>query len=285
MDLKYTLSKAVYLLGGARLNYSLRYLHNRKHFPNFKNPKDFSERILASMLSPSFMENAKYVDKVGVRDYVRSKGLDNILLKHYGVWDNPRDIDFSKLPEKFALKTNNGVGNHVFCKDKSTLNKEDCIDRLKKNFQIVESVESSLEPQYKLIPPLVFCEELIDTKSDSWPVDYKFTCINGEPDHIFLALEREAKVKYGTFDLDWNVLPYTKKEYKPKSYPPKPKYLKEMADIARILSKDFEYVRVDLYEHGDRIIFGELTFSPWGGLMYSYTNESLKIIGNKFNDK
>lgn len=282
MDLKSYLSKVIYNFGGSRINYSLRYFHNRKHFPNFKNPKDLSERLLASMLSPSFKQYAKYVDKVKVRDYIRSKGLENILLKHFGIWENPEDIDFSSLPEKFALKTNNGCGNHVFCKDKSALNIEDSINKLK---QSLKSVEYTMEPQYKIIPPLVFCEELIDTGNDSWPTDYKFTCINGEPNHIFLATERETKVKYGTFDLDWKILPYTKKEFMPKSYPKKPKYLKEMADIARILSKDFEFVRVDLYEDGDKLFFGELTFSPWGGLMYSYTDESIKILGNKFIEK
>lgn len=60
--------------------------------------------------------------------------------------------------------------------------------------------------------------------------------------------------------------------------------LKEMVEIASQLCKDFEFVRVDLYEHEDKIYFGELTFSPTGGVMYSYTDESLKIIGDKFNN-
>lgn len=282
MDFKFFLSKLVFLIGGVKLNYQLRYFHNRKRFPNFKNPKDWSERVLASMLSPSFKKYARFVDKIEVRNYVIEKGLKSILLNHYGVWKNPKDINFSDLPKKFALKTNNGVGNHVFCKDKTTLNKKECVMQLEDNLKVIESVEANLEPQYKEVAPMVFCEELIDTGTNAWPEDYKFHCINGEPDHIFVALEREVSVKYGTFDLDWNPLPYTKAEFKPKAYPVKPKYLKEMAGIARVLSKDFEFVRVDLYEQGDRIIFGELTFSPWGGLMYSYTDESLKIIGNKY---
>ncbi|OFY23564.1 MAG: hypothetical protein A2W98_00375 [Bacteroidetes bacterium GWF2_33_38] len=285
MNLKYFLSKAIYYLFGTRINYSFRYFHNRKHFPNFKNPKDLSERILASMLSPAFTQVEKYVDKVKVRDYIRIKGLENILLNHYGMWKNPDKIDFAELPHAFALKTNNGCGNHVFCKDKSSLNIEDCVNRLKKNLEKVEAFESSLEPQYKAVSPLVFCEELIDTGSDRWPTDYKFMCINGVPDHIFLGTERETKVKYGTFDLEWNILPYTKKEFMPKSYPKKPKYLKEMAEIAKVLSEDFDFVRVDLYEYEDKIYFGELTFSPWGGFLYSYTDESLKIMGKKFIKK
>jgi hypothetical protein len=282
MDFKFFLSKLVFFIGGIKLNYQLRYFHNRKRFPNFKNPKDWSERVLASMLSPSFLKYAKFVDKINVRNYVKEKGLQSILLEHFGTWEKPSDIDFSKLPNKFALKTNNGVGNHYFCKNKLDLNRALCLKQLENNLSIIESQDSILEPQYKSITPLIFCEELIDTGTDSWPIDYKIHCINGEPDHVFLAMEREGKVKYGTFDLDWNMLPYTRDAFKPTTYPKKPKYLKEMFEISRILSKDFEFVRVDLYEHGDRIIFGELTFSPWGGFMYSYTNESIKLIGSKY---
>lgn len=284
MNVNHILSKFSYKIGGLKLNYLLRYFNNRKRLPDFKNPKDLSERILASMLKPEFKQYAKFVDKIKVRDYVIEKGLKSILLEHYGSWKSPLEIDFSKLPNKFALKTNNGVGNHFFCKDKKNININECITQIENNFKgIGQQFEIALEPQYNNIVPSVFCEELIDTGDDSWPVDYKFNCINGKPDHIFLALERETSVKYGTFDLDFNTLNYTKKEFQPTRYPPKPKYLKEMVEIAKILSKDFEFVRVDLYESGDRVIFGELTFTPWGGLMYSYTNESLKIIGEKFN--
>ena len=35
-----------------------------------------------------------------------------------------------------------------------------------------------------------------------------------------------------------------------------------MIRIAKILSKDFKFVRVDLYELERKVYFGELTFSP-----------------------
>ena len=34
-----------------------------------------------------------------------------------------------------------------------------------------------------------------------------------------------------------------------------------------------------------RFYFGELTFSPTGGFMYSYTDEAIKELGDKFSDK
>ena len=55
---------------GQRMNYTIRYFSHRHRLPNFKHPKDLSERILASMLSKDFLKYADYADKVKVRDYV-----------------------------------------------------------------------------------------------------------------------------------------------------------------------------------------------------------------------
>jgi len=46
-----------------------------------------------------------------------------------------------------------------------------------------------------------------------------------------------------------------------------PNNLSELLSVAAKLSKDFMYVRVDLYSINNRILFGELTFHPYGGLM------------------
>jgi hypothetical protein len=44
--------------------------------------------------------------------------------------------------------------------------------------------------------------------------------------------------------------------------------------IAAALSQGLEYVRVDLYEIEDRILFGEMTFTPMGNYL-PYTHERL----------
>ena len=38
-----------------------------------------------------------------------------------------------------------------------------------------------------------------------------------------------------------------------------------MIEVAEILSADFDYIRIDLYEVGGRIYFGEATFMPGAG--------------------
>ena len=48
--------------------------------------------------------------------------------------------------------------------------------------------------------------------------------------------------------------------------PPRPMCLDEMLYYSRMMSSPFPFVRVDFYNVGDKLYFGELTFSPGGGI-------------------
>lgn len=265
---------------GDRFNYSLRYYRNRHHWPNFKHPKDLSERILASMLSPDFVKYADLADKVKVRDYVKSKGLGSILLEQYGSWPDANLINWDSLPDKFILKANNGCGGHIVCTDKSSLDKTMVVSKMNDVMNI--SKLSLTEPHYAAIEPRILAEELMGD-GIVLPEDYKLMCINGKVDHIMVIGGRESGATKCTMSPEWEMLHYMSHIDKlPKEKPEKPKHLAEMIKIAEVLSSDFEFVRVDLYDLGDKVYFGELTFSPNGGLMYSYTNEAIQEIGRHF---
>ena len=45
----------------------------------------------------------------------------------------------------------------------------------------------------------------------------------------------------------------------------KPKNFNKILDLAKKLSEDFDYVRVDLYNVNEKIYFGELTFCDASG--------------------
>ena len=62
----------------------------------------------------------------------------------------------------------------------------------------------------------------------------------------------------------------------------KPDTLEEMLEIARTLSKDFPAVRIDLYDIGGQILFGEMTYFPWSGYMHFQPDEFDFILGEKF---
>ena len=268
---------------GLKNNFRLRYFRQRLHWPDFDQPKDYSEILISRILSDRFNDYAQYADKVKVRDFVISKGLGDTLLEHYGHFDSIDEIKPDALPDKFALKTNRGASakDVCICTDKSSFDWDRARKRLKKGMEHRYEYES----HYNLIVPQIICEELIDTGDGSFPTDYKFTCVKGEIIEIFVCTERETgKPCHCSVDMEWNRLPYIRKKYLPSYMPQKPKHLTEMEKIAKRLSEDFEIVRVDLYEYKDKVYFSELTFSPLGGILYPYNRHGIIEMGKKINE-
>lgn len=70
------------------------------------------------------------------------------------------------------------------------------------------------------------------------------------------------------YDCNWNKLNIARTGYQlPDKDFDKPKMFDEMMKISKDLSKDFPFVRVDLFNINDKIYFSELTFIPTGGVM------------------
>lgn len=93
--------------------------------------------------------------------------------------------------------------------------------------------------------------------------DYKVFCFNGEPKLLYISegLEDHKTVHISFVTLDWQFAKYTRSDYAPFDVlPPKPKNLDQMIKLARILSKDLRFIRVDFYEVNGKVYFGELTF-------------------------
>ncbi len=90
-----------------------------KHI-DWKNPVLFDEKL--TILKAGLYSNNELViqcaDKYRVRQYVEECGLKNILNELYGVWTDYKEIDVSKIPNKFALKRNNDAGGGLIVKDK-----------------------------------------------------------------------------------------------------------------------------------------------------------------------
>lgn len=260
-----------------KMAHQLCYERDMKKKLNLAPPKDFNEKIQWLMLNEYDERYGKLADKYLVRNYV-GKIRPDILTKLYGVYDNALDIDFDKLPQKFVLKTNHGSGKVYICTDKKIFNVQTCVNdlnkQLKENFAKV-----SLEYHYKYIKPKIICEEYLDDGKNLNPIDYKFYCFNGNAECVLVCSNRDKKLKLDYYDLDWNYLNYSKDEYKSGVKFEKPKKLKEMIKIAEQLSKEFVFVRVDLYEINGKIYFGELTFTPAAGRIYYNTQSSLNYLG------
>lgn len=267
----------------------LRYLARFGRLPNLRNPKDLNEKILYLKLFSDTSRWTELADKYRVREYVAACGLEHCLIPMYGAWERVEDIPFDDLPDSIMLKANNGDGkctNMIVHKAELTGIK---LKQLKLTLQRWLNQRNigalSAEPQYRGIRPMIIAEELLPVDEGcSSLIDYKIWCFNGQPHSFLVCSGRKGhQVSLGCYDLEWNYYPermVVSDKFGTEEKPlPKPACLEEMIEIARRLSEPFPEVRVDLYQTGGKVYFGELTFTSLGGMMNYYTPEYLMEMG------
>lgn len=266
----------------------IRYFARFRKRVNLKEPTDLNEKILYLKLFSDTSLWTKYADKYKVRDYVKQCGLEEYLVKLYGVWYSSKDFKLNELPQSFILKANNGDGksSNLIVKDKNEFNEAQLRKTINSWLKQKNIGALGAEPQYKDMTPCVIAEELLPIDNEAKSIlDYKIWCFNGKPYYIWVCSDRDKNgTNVMTYDLDWNPHPEFSifdNRYRKGEIIPKPKNLDKMLEIAKILSKPFPQVRLDLYNINGNIYFGETTFTSLGDMMDFYTPEFLLEMGNK----
>ena len=237
----------------------------KKQELDLDNPKTFNEKIQWSKLYDSTPIKTRLADKFLVRDWVAEKIGEEYLIPLLGVYDYFEEIDFDKLPNQFVIKCNHGCGYNIIVKDKSKLDLNEVKAKLDKWMTENFAFKWGVELHYRDIPPKIIIEKFMDDGTGDLR-DYKFTCFNGEPEFIWMDSDRHSEHKRNLYDLQWNQLDYkVNSKYSTFPSPEKPECLEEMVELARKLSADFNYVRVDFYIINNRVYFGEMTFTSSSG--------------------
>lgn len=252
------------------------------HNINWDNPMDLNEKINWLKFYSDTSKWTELADKYKVRAYVEHKGLKDILIPLYGVWERPEDIDFDSLPNSFVLKTNHACGMVLLVEDKRILNIPETIDTLRSWLGKRMGLDT-VEPHYLGIKPLIIAEKLLKPLGEGKIVDYKFFMANGDVELILVCSDRKIGVgcKLSLYDSEWNFIPEKLAGYHKADHVeclPRPLSFERMKNVAKTLAKEFPQVRVDLYDIDGKLYFGELTFTSQGGYMnYIAPNELLRI--------
>lgn len=228
---------------------------------NLSQPQNLNEKVIHRILYDRKNIYTELTDKYKVREYIKNKIGKKYLIELYGVYDRVEDISLKDLPKEFVIKCNHDSGSVFICKninEKEFNQIKNKIKRsLKRNFYYI-----SREWHYKNIVPKILVEKKLNNADD-----YKFHCFNGKIGLIEFISDRFGDKRINEYDQDWNFLNIETNGCKnTDTLIEKPKNFEKMKEIVEVLSQDFNYVRIDLYNDGGVIKFGEFTFTPASGL-------------------
>ncbi len=247
----------------------LQYRYITHHKLHLKHPVRYTEKLqyLRLYVYPKDPLVIRCADRVGVRDYVKERGFEDLLIPIYGIFERFEDIDFASLPSSFVLKCSHASGFNILVRDKTKFDIEEA--RLKMNRWLKTDYGlKTAEWHYRPIKPQIVIEKFLGT-AEMLPMEYKIHVFNGVARNLYVVTDRGKDIRYTQYYIDWS--PFDGSQFNGwlKSSVPleKPANFEDMRKIAEALGSPFPFVRVDLYDIAGKIYFGELTFTPAKGTL------------------
>lgn len=231
---------------------------------NINCPKTFNEHILARKIFMNEESLTQYTDKYEVRHYVERTIGAQFLVKQFGVWENPEEIPFDKLPRQYVLKATHGSGWNIIVRDGQKINTIKIVSKLK-GFLKENYYTYGREKNYSLIKPRIVCEEFIESVPGRSLIDFKVFCFGGWAKFYSVTYVENGKQHFDIFDLSDGRLDI-KDRYEKVSCTYLPKNIDDVIRLAQELARPFDFVRVDFYIAQQGIFFSELTFHSGGGI-------------------
>lgn len=246
-----------------------QYRYITHHPCNLKNPTRYTEKLqyLRLYVYPKDPLVSKCAGRVGVREYLKEKGHEDLLVPILGIYDRFDDIDFDALPNSFVLKTTHSSQWNLLVRDKGKLDipaaKKMFAKWLKKDYG-----KFTMERHYSPIKPQIIIEEFLGD-TITLPTEYKIHVFNGVAKNLYVVTGRGTDIRYTQLYIDWT--PFDGSQFngwkKADVCPPRPENFDEMVALAEELCKPFPFVRADFYCVDGKIYFSEMTFTPAKGTL------------------
>lgn len=228
--------------------------------PNLDHPQLFSEKLLVRILRDDDPFYALYGTKLAAHFFYAARRIPGLLFpRRFKVVHRLSPADFDNLPKVVVVKSSFSSGLNRIVADHT---RED-LDALCANFNTKLPKQRNARG-HRDPGSCILIEELLPGPNGGPPDDLKFHCFH-DPDGGFRYILQIDTARFddhvqsflddrGTWlDLTFGDCP------RHAARPILPGNLDDLVRIARAISQDFDYIRVDLYSSPQGIHFGEVT--------------------------
>jgi hypothetical protein len=246
-----------------------------------RNPRTWSQLLAAKNLEAQSELVHRTSDKYEVRSYVAEKVGEEYLIPLFALLTDAADLDFDALPGPCVIKGTHGCDMTVLLPDPAAADRATIRETVRRWLRTDFYTHGWRESPYRGLTPRVVIEHFIGdpggggTAADgvggagglSAPTDYKFFMFGGEPGMVVVDQDRFTGHTSTMLTPEWREFAVSGRFEFAERLPEQPANYAEMLRVARELSADFPFARIDLYNVDGKIYFGEITHNPGGGLV------------------
>jgi len=239
----------------------LKFLRAHKRLPR-RTPQTFSEKINWRILNDRRPLLSWTGDKVAMKE--RAMACAGVRVPRT-LWTGTdlRELVAVPLPDRWVLKPNCSSGVVHFGAGPITSPEAEALASRTEYWLDAADVTHRREWIYGQARRVFLAEERIGSRPA--PTDFKFLVFNGEPRLIQVDTDRFSAHHRAIYDVDWIRLP-VRYAYPVSEPMDRPARLEEMLKVAADLGRDFDFIRIDLYDVDGEVWFGEFTPYPASGL-------------------
>lgn len=251
-----------------------------------RNPRTFRDKVRYKMLRDHRPLVVTFADKAAVRGYVADVVGDRYLPRVYAILDDPAGLCDVDLPAAYVVKPTHGSGAAIVVSDgaspaaqlptepgnwsyshvRSSAAHRAEVVRLAEGWMAqLYGQGPNREWVYGQIPRRVIIEELLTDTEGEIPDDHKLFVFHGVCRFVQVDRGRFGSRTQDFFTAQWKHLGLRGSAPCADVEPSRAGLLAEMICVAEKLGEETDFVRIDLYDTGERIVVGELTSFPAGG--------------------
>jgi hypothetical protein len=226
-------------------------------------PRTYTHRLFLKMARDRNPLLQRTADKFGLRGFVEERLGPGYLPELFAVLDSPEQLPGLELPVRYVVKATHGSGMTAFVMTDNAETRAAIAARARR-WMAYRYWRKNGEWCYRDVRPRLIIEEFLDAGGGTIPPDWKWLCFGGRAELVQVFFDRFRNQTRSFFDPTGT--PVDLSRYYPPGPPiALPASFAAMRGVAERLAQGFDFVRVDLYTLGDRIVVGEMTHYPTAG--------------------